>query len=283
MLTTRPLPVLAALLLAVSACGGGGSDSAEDDSSAGPRYVALGDSFTAGPGIAPVDSRSEDCRRSTLNYPRLVAKAIDAASLTDVSCAGATSDNVLKSVPIPGSTTAVAAQLEAVEPDTELVTVGIGGNDSGLFSSLSSACTTQGDACAKYLEDKLPKVLRSTRRHVTSVLQAVADRAPDAKVVLVGYLRVVPEDRGCEQLGGTALDTGRVADGEDAIDDMMASAAKDAGATYVSMNDSSEGHDACSAEAWTNGLVPELGDGIGLHPRKTGMEQVAKAVEKAVA
>jgi lysophospholipase L1-like esterase len=283
MVSMRSVPVLAALLLAVTACGGGGSDSASEDAPDGPRYVALGDSFTAGPGIAPVDSRSEDCERSTLNYPRLVAKAIDAASFTDVSCTGATSDNVLETVPIPSGTTPVKAQLEAVTPDTQLVTVGIGGNDSGLFSSLSSACTQQGDACADYFEDKLPTVLRSTRRNVTNVLAAVADRAPDAKVVLVGYLRVVPEDRGCDNLGGAALDTGRVADGEVKIDAMMAAAAKNAGATYVSMNDSSEGHDACNTDAWTNGLAPALGNGISLHPRKIGMEQVARAVEQAVA
>lgn len=283
MVSLRSVPVLAALLLTVTACGGGGSDSASDDAPDGPRYVALGDSFTAGPGIFPVDSRSGDCARSTLNYPRLVAKAIDAKSFVDVSCAGATSDNVLETVPIPSGTTAVTAQLEAVEPDTQLVTVGIGGNDSGLFSSLSSACTKQGDACADYLKDKLPKVLKSTRRNVAAVLEAVAERAPKAEVVLVGYLRVVPEDRGCDNLGGAALDTGRVAAGEGKIDAMLAGAAKDAGATYVSMNDPSEGHDACSTDAWTNGLAPELGDGISLHPRKIGMQQVAKAVEQAIA
>jgi lysophospholipase L1-like esterase len=278
----RPIPVVLALLLAVGACGGE-SGTAAIDTPNGPRYVALGDSFTAGPGISPVDSRSMECARSNLNYPRLVAKAVDAASFTDVSCAGATTANVLETTPIPGSTAPLKAQLAAVEPDTQLVTIGIGGNDSGLFSSLSRACTQQGDACAAYLEDRLPDVLRSTRGHVVEVLRSIAERAPKAQVVLVGYLRVVPEDRGCEALGGAALDTGRVADGEAAIDAMMRAAARTAGATYVSMSAASEGHDACTADAWTNGLVPELGDGIPLHPRKAGMQQVARAVEQAIA
>jgi lysophospholipase L1-like esterase len=282
MILARPIPVVLALLLAVGACGGE-SGTAALDTPQGPRYVALGDSFTAGPGISPVDSRSTECARSTVNYAHLVAKAVDAASFSDVSCAGATTANVLETTPIPGSTTPLKAQLEAVEAHTQLVTVGIGGNDSGLFSSLSSACTQQGDACATYLEDRLPAVLRSTRDHVVEVLRSIAERAPEAEVVLVGYLRVVPEARGCEALGGTALDTGRVADGEAAIDAMMSSAARTAGATYVSMSAASEGHDACNADAWTNGLVPELGDGIPLHPRKAGMEQVAKAVEQAIA
>lgn len=243
----------------------------------GPRYVALGDSFTAGPGIVPIEKASGLCIRSLKNYPRLVAASINARSFADVSCSGATTDDVLRS----GLDT---AQLDAVTSDTGLVTIGIGGNDSGLFAALSRACTTDSTSCSAYLRDSLPSVLRSTSAHVVSTLRAVEDKAPDAQVLLVGYLRIAPDSGTCAELGGSALDAAGVAEGERSIDAMLAAAARTAGTTYVSMSTASEGHDACAGEdAWTNGLQPVEDDGITLHPREAGMRAVAAQVEKAVA
>ncbi|MRJ76947.1 SGNH/GDSL hydrolase family protein [Aeromicrobium sp. SMF47] len=292
---TRPLLAALALIAVTAACSS--SDGSADRSSAdtttgagsdtaatGPRYVALGDSYTAGPQLNPTDKASDTCLRSTKNYPHLLAEAIGAASFTDASCSGATTDNVLESVATVGGGKAVPAQIEAVDKDTQLVTVGIGGNDSSLFSSLSVACTRPGTACEDYLDDKVPGILRNTGKNIATVLEAVKERAPQARVVLVGYLGVTPADRGCDALGGDALDTAGVSAGERSIDRTMAAAARTAGATYVSMNAASKGHDACAGdEAWTNGLSPALGDGAVLHPRAAGMAAVASAVEKVVA
>lgn len=243
----------------------------------GPRYVALGDSFTAGPGIVPIERDSGLCIRSLKNYPRLVASSIGARSFTDVSCSGATTDDVLR----PGLD---VAQLDAVSRTTELVTIGIGGNDSGLFASLSRACTSDAASCSAYVRDTLPSVLRSTSAHVVSTLRAVEAKAPDAQVLLVGYLRIAPETGTCAGLGGSALDAAGVAEGEKSLDAMLAAAARTAGATYVSLSAASRGHDACAGEqAWTNGLQPAADDGITLHPRESGMKAVAAEVEKAVA
>src|ERR1051326_368878 len=61
------------------------------------RYVALGDSYTSGPLIpTQVDL---NCTRSNHDYPSLTAAAIGSASLTDVSCGGATTAAILN----PGS------------------------------------------------------------------------------------------------------------------------------------------------------------------------------------
>ena len=58
-------------------------------SSAPLRYVALGDSYSAGSGIWPVDPGAPLlCLRSTSNYPHVVAAATGAA-LTDVTCGAA--------------------------------------------------------------------------------------------------------------------------------------------------------------------------------------------------
>ena len=272
----------AAALLVLPACSGSDDSSSSDESSTpatdAPRYVALGDSYTAGPSINPVDGDSGACGRSTKNYPSVLAEELDVASFTDVSCSGATSQNILEAVPIPGTTEPVPAQLDAVDESTSLVTVGIGGNDAGLFSSLATVCVAPGDACGTYLSKKLPRVLAATSERVTAVLDAVQQKAPEAEVLLVGYLRVTADGQSCDVLGGSGVDTSGVVQGEKQIDAALAKAAQAAGVTYVSMTAASEDHHACSDDPWTNGLSAPLGEGAGLHPNAEGMQAVADAV-----
>ncbi len=277
----------AAALLVLPACSGGDDDASDEKTAASadadaPRYVALGDSYTAGPSINPVDGDSGECGRSTRNYPSVLAEELDVASFTDVSCSGATSDNILQAKPIPGTTEPVPAQIDAVDERTSLVTVGIGGNDDGLFSSLASVCVAPGDACATYLRKKLPAVLAATTERVITVLDAVEQKAPDADVLLVGYLRVTADGTSCDVLGGSGVDTSGVVQGEKQIDAALAKAAQAAGVTYVSMTQASEEHHACSDDPWTNGLSAPLGEGAGLHPNAEGMEAVADAIAEVV-
>ena len=87
----------------------------------GDKYVALGSSFASGPLIP--NEVDHSCLRSSNNYPHLVAAKLKLA-LTDVSCGNATTDNVV-STPQGAN----PLQIQAVTPDTKLVTVTIGGND----------------------------------------------------------------------------------------------------------------------------------------------------------
>ncbi len=276
----------AAALLLLTACSGSddSGDGGEGNSGSGGSlaYVALGDSYTAGPSINPVDGDSAQCARSSRNYPSLVAEALGASSFTDVSCSGATTDNILEAVPIPGTTEPLPAQVDAVDEDTDLVTVGIGGNDAELFATLARTCVTGDAACGTYLSKELPSVLSSTSERVATVLETVQEKAPDAQVLLVGYLRVTNDGPSCEVLGGSGVDTSGVARGEEQIDQALSQAAETAGVTYVSLRGASAGHEACADEPWTNGLSAPLGDGITLHPNAAGMTAVAQAVEAAI-
>ena len=53
------------------------------------NYVALGDSYTAGPLITPQDPAIPGCIRSDANYPNLVAPDLGLPAFRDVSCSGA--------------------------------------------------------------------------------------------------------------------------------------------------------------------------------------------------
>lgn len=100
---------------------------------AGARYVAMGSSFAAGPGIPTyVDSPPQPCTRSSNNYAHQLARRLK-LDLVDVSCSGGVTADLL------GPKGALPAQLDALTPGTRLVTVTIGGNDLGYLPQLVAA------------------------------------------------------------------------------------------------------------------------------------------------
>ena len=137
------LAVALAALLPLTGCdvasGSGSSDESTSATSAPASanadletYVALGDSFTAAP-LVPDTDLAEGCFRSSSNYPALLAEELD-LELTDVSCSGADTGDVTGGQAVAGGRGTVPPQLRAVQPDTDLVTVGIGGNDREVFT-----------------------------------------------------------------------------------------------------------------------------------------------------
>ena len=244
-------------------------------------YVAIGDSFTAGPGLPDIRPDGAFCFRSDHNWPSLLARALRAPAFSDVSCAGATTGDVLRSGTGPG---AAPPQLNAVRPGTGLVTVGIGGNDGNLFASLISACTSGHSACGQFSRTSAPAILRQTVSSIVAVLDDVRAKAPKATVLLVGYLRIMPESGSCAAIGIPAPDAAAVAGAEQALDQALADAARRADVPYVSMRKASRGHDACAGDqAWTNGGTVTDDDGIAFHPRLAGMQAVSEAVEAQLA
>ena len=249
-------------------------------------YVALGDSYTSGPAIPTQERGAGLCFRSDHNYPAVLARDLAVTSFKDVSCAGATTTNLLHAAahPVRGAADALA-QVAAVKASTSLVTVGIGGNDSGLFATLFQTCAQTanktGDVCRPYITSKLPQILAQTQSAVARTLDAVKVRAPHARVILVGYLRLTPTGKGCGTFPVSAADLPVVAGAERALDDALSRAARDAGVKFVSMRQASAGHDACAgAKAWTNGTTARNGDGLPLHPNSASMRAVAVTIER---
>ena len=86
---------IAGIALSLSACSAtyAGTPSAAATSSAAgvPQgsYVALGDSYTAGPGIPGQACVTAGCEQSSSSYPYLVAQSLR-LHLTDMSCSSAT-------------------------------------------------------------------------------------------------------------------------------------------------------------------------------------------------
>jgi hypothetical protein len=110
----------------------------------GRHYVASGDSFTADWGVDPVATATQPstgCRQSLNDYPHQVAANLG-LQLTDVSCAGALTTNMTQpqtTFPDRASHPAAAPQFDALTPETDIVSIGVGGNDFG-FGDVAAAC-----------------------------------------------------------------------------------------------------------------------------------------------
>ncbi|WP_158604490.1 SGNH/GDSL hydrolase family protein [Nocardioides mangrovicus] len=294
----------AALLLVLAGCGGGTtatparpttSPTASGSFSLVPahaRYVALGDSYTAAPYVYLTDV-AQGCLRSDHNYPALLAKRLG-ARLTDVSCSAADTTDVEGSQRTFQGTR--PPQLAAVGSDTDLVTIGLGGNDFGLFASLVSGCPItgpngqsfglqSGTACGRVdvaaaLGD-LPKI----RERLVSVVRAVQAKAPNATVVLVGYPRIASTGAQCRSLLPISQTDAVAADRvTKALSTAMAAAARQTGAGFVNMYAASAGHDVCAGKrAWVNGIHTDTDRAAPLHPFLAEQRAVADRVAAALA
>jgi lysophospholipase L1-like esterase len=243
------------------------------------RYVALGDSYTSGPGIPDQVPGSYLCFRSDHNYPSLVAQALKPTSFADVSCAGATTGSMT------GLQGLAAPQFNAVGVQDRLVTVGIGGNDVG-FALVAVICLVlapldpSGAPCrAHYTSggtDQIAAAIAHTAPKIAAVLQGIHQRAPRARVLLIGYPDILPASAAdCAPGVNDPLAAGDIPwlNGEEkALNRMLARQAAANDATYVDTYRSSIGHDACQVPGtrWVEGVV-DVQNAFTIHPNALGM------------
>ncbi len=108
-------------------------------SGTGIKYVALGDSRASGPRLEPM--YPDACSRSYENFAGKISRALEVAEFTDVSCSAARAENIIDTPQLIPNYWPV--QLDAVHPDTDLITISIGGNDSNSIF-LGPLCVAPG-------------------------------------------------------------------------------------------------------------------------------------------
>ncbi|MBB5850106.1 SGNH/GDSL hydrolase family protein [Amycolatopsis umgeniensis] len=239
------------------------------------RYVAMGSSFAAGPGIPPQQPGTPAaCGRSTKNYASLVA-ARRGLALTDVTCSGATTANILTA-----GQAGQPPQIEAVTPDTRIVTITIGGNDVGYVGSLFTyGCQNTGGAnCGQVDQGAVRTALTTVHEKIGAVIAAVHRRAPRARVLVVDYLTIVPRTRpACD---GVPLTPAQL-DFEREVADKLAAATRRAArterATLIPAAAASAAHDGCAAVPWMERYSAAPGR-VPYHPNEAGMAAVADLV-----
>lgn len=240
-------------------------------------YVALGDSFSAGPFITTMRTDPQGCARSRSNYPAFLADWLDVATYTDVSCSAAVTGDLYRRMRMfDGNTT--APQLDAVSADTDLVTIGMGGNDFSIYDSLIE-CQSGAPCAVEDLTSDARKVAGRIERAVRRIQRA----APDAAIHVVGYPDILPTEGTCDAVGVPAEVLGPVAGIAGQLNASLKKGATAAGASYVDMETVSEGHDVCAkGRAWVNGPRLRAGVAAPFHPKINGMRAVAAELYRTI-
>lgn len=304
--------------LALVLFGGLPAQAAEDEASdlTGLEYVSLGDSYQAGFGLTPFSSTSpftgdpNGCFQADANYPHGVAAALG-LTLDDQTCSGAITANIgYGSATVPATTANVIlptlptvseqqttmtgmlapqVQSAALSASTDVVTVGIGGNDLG-FSSIAEACIRASlgtdplylfyevgsfTNCEDYFDDESQYPTAYLTGRLASVVQPrlaatfaqIRAAAPNAQVFVVGYPQIAPADAtdacftsidNTDAVPFSGADIRFIHDVESGLVDLIQSEAAAHEFHFISTWDQTSAHTLCSADPWIAGLTAYL-------------------------
>jgi len=294
---SRCLAVLVSTLLAASFV------AMPNDASAGVRryreYVALGDSWSADVFTTfPPTSQFVpfDCAQSVSDYPHQVARALGVRRFRDATCGSATTAHMTHSQGLPlGGTN--PPQFNRLSPTTDLVTIGIGGNDIGLATAVETCLSPVpfGTPCKDKLTaggvDTMAAAVKATGPKVGRVLRQIHYRSPKARIFLVNYLNGLPAS------GKSCWPVVPITDGDMAylqktflaMNAMLARVAKHNHVTLIDTYRPTLGHDVCKAigRRYVEGLVPlavtnPLLLAFPFHPNSAGADAQAMLVTEAI-
>ena len=253
------------------------------------NWAGLGDSYAAGPLIPNQQLNPLGCLRSDHNFAHLAAAQLG-RSLADVSCSGATTDDMTSSQDVtPGP--ANPPQFDALTAATQVVTLQIGGNDIGFIEIIENCASASpfGHPCQdQYVvngDDTLRDRIAAAAPRVAAVIQGIHARSPQARVFVVNYAAILPETgSGCWPVVPIAwADVPYLRGIEKALNTMLAQQAAANGATVVDDYSASIGHDACKSTTvkWVEPLIP-TNPAAPFHPNARGEAGIARVVAAAV-
>ena len=244
--------------------------------------------------IDPVIGRSEN------NYPHLVARKLG-LELTDVTCGGATLENILDTPQVVYSGDLQAPQIESVQANTDLVTITAGGNDINYVGSLTResystnptvfdviadpqhrsliGAAFRGDPTDPTDQEVNQRSLDDLENRWVRVLDSIRQRAPQARIVILDYLTLLPQPgQGC---GGAPLSPQRGRYFLEIAEQLQLAtkkAAQRSGVELVELSKASRDHDACAEEPWVTGWdVSGVMTGQSpWHPNAAGVQATAE-------
>ncbi|MDA3805760.1 SGNH/GDSL hydrolase family protein [Clavibacter sp. CT19] len=271
------------------------------------RVVSLGDSYSTGTGSAtPLPGDPGVCGRTVAGSVRVAADAVG-ADFVDAACDGATTADLLAPRERGGQT--LPAQIDALAEGADVVLVRIGGNDLG-FPALVGGCLARDadgpvaagpSTCVDALapaggtDAVRARIDGEVSTRLADAFGRIRVAAPDARVVVLGYLSVLggadalPEE-GCLAATATSGVNGQVlltdrdapwlAGVQSALDDAIARTAEAAGLRFVDQETPTAAHGSCVGDAgdpYVAGLGGSAGD-VPLHPNAAGLAWEADAI-----
>ncbi|WP_306368548.1 SGNH/GDSL hydrolase family protein [Nocardiopsis sp. CC223A] len=260
------------------------------------NYVALGDSYSSGDGAgdyAPETAVPGGCWRSSNAYAYLIEDEFDfAGSLAFYACSSHRGWQMLDELGTPES------QIERVTAHTSLVTLGIGGNDLGFIPVLRTCMVRmpllENGVCTEQEED-IDKRMRQFEETLGTVIAEIRERAPDARLLVLGYPRLFPEEPSAMYYTLTVDDqlwlngvaerfNERIRDAVYRADGDVYGSRGTGSVEYVNTFSAFTGHEVNAEEAWLNGIVlGRFGEGLRVdratfHPTAQGQMSIAERV-----
>ncbi|GAA2217551.1 SGNH/GDSL hydrolase family protein [Streptomyces nogalater] len=238
---TRTAAGACSLLLA-AACAFAGPATAQ----APPRapaggYVALGDSYSSGVGAGDYLASGKECKRSSRAYPVLWAEAHAPATFSFAACNGAGTEEVL------------TEQLGHLSPRTGLVTLTVGGHDSG-FAGVMALCAIGGSGRCHTAVDRARDTMDgSLTERLDRLYTAIRNRAPAARVVVLGYPHLYHLKGACA-LGLQDGERATLNDAVDHLNEVLAGRAAAHGFTFADVTAAFAGHEICSSRPWLHSV-----------------------------
>lgn len=218
------------------------------------RYVAIGDSFAAGMGAGAEQGK---CRLSANAYPSVFARKAGIDLVVNAACAGATTSDLLKH------------QLIALDDRTDLVTVSIGGNDLGVAAIAGDCAAGKAVACRNQVTAAL-SLLNVLPDRLDTVYSAVAQAAPNARIVVTGYTLLydssdpsAPDFQTAAAINAATLGLNEVI--RQAVEEQRADGKA---MTYLPVDFA--GHAIGDRKPWLNTTGPDI-----FHPTATGYAEYA--------
>jgi lysophospholipase L1-like esterase len=233
----------------------------------GPSYVALGDSYAAGVGSG---GDPLGCGRTEHAYPALFAQRHGLSDVDFVACGNATTASVR------------SGQLDTLSEHTDLVTITIGGNDVG-FARTMTACTLSGGfLCDLAIASSRALTVSSLPFALDATFDAIRDRAPHARVVVLGYPRLfaAAPDGSCYRVQrGDQADLNAAAD---LLDTVIATTARLHGFSFSDVRGEFADHGLCDdGDAYLNPPNPNAYT-TSYHPTADGQRGYLAALDGAL-
>jgi lysophospholipase L1-like esterase len=211
--------------------------------------------------------------------------------LVDASCGGASTTSITGRQ-LTVLRQHVPPQIDRLGPDTDLVTLSIGGNDFGLYSVVSTICVAiaeqspTGRPCSeanrKAGELAVEPKLEQLSGRIAKVLAEIEERAPEAEIIVVGYPAFAPAKDPCALLPLAEGDVPLAHRINLGLNDALATAADEAGVTYLDVYEATRGHDMCSDDPWIAGKRAVGDRAAPWHPYFQEQKVVADLILEAI-
>ncbi|MBL1105056.1 SGNH/GDSL hydrolase family protein [Streptomyces sp. 5-8] len=228
-------------LLLAAACAFAAPATAQAPRTVAGGYVALGDSYSSGVGAGDYLASGKECKRSSRAFPVLWAEAHAPASFSFAACNGAGAKDVL------------TEQLGHLSTRTGLVTLTVGGHDSGFVGVLATCALGGAERCLSAVSRSRAMMDGSLSADLDRLYTAIRSRAPAARVVVLGYPHLYHLSGSC----ALGLPDGERATLNDAVDHLNAVIAQRAavhGFTFADVTAAFAGHEICSSHPWLHSV-----------------------------